>query len=274
MSRVISIVNQKGGVGKTTTSVSLAAALVKEGKKVLLLDMDAQGNATSGLGVDPANCTKTIYDVIIGESRLSEVIVSTVVDGLHLVPANADLSGATVELVSVERREFRLREAVQEVLGYYDFIFIDCPPSLGVLTINGIVASDEVIIPVQTEYYALEGLGQLLQTIQLIKEHLHPELVILGAVLTMYDKRYRLSEGVFRDMYQHFPHRVFRSVIPRNVRLAEAPSYGKPITQYDPSSKGARAYQKLAREVLITEKNSPIRHDIPQEINEDDTYDQ
>lgn len=274
MARVISIVNQKGGVGKTTTSVNLAAALAQEGKRVLLIDMDAQGNASSGVGVDVSQCEKTIYDVLVAQAKLSEVIVSTVVESLHLVPANADLSGAAVELVPVERREYRLREAVQEVVGYYDFVLIDCPPSLGVLTINGIVASDEVIIPVQTEYYALEGLGQLLQTIQLIREHLHPELTILGAVLTMYDKRYRLSEGVFRDMYQHFPHRVFRSVIPRNVRLAEAPSYGKPVTLYDPSSKGSRAYVKMAREVLITQKDSPIRHDIPQDINQDDIYEQ
>lgn len=274
MARVLSIVNQKGGVGKTTTSVNLAAALAKTGKKVLLVDMDAQGNASSGVGLDPAQCKKTVYDVLIGQAPLSQCIVSSIVDGMHVVPANGDLSGATVELVSMERREFRLREAMQEVLGYYDYVLIDCPPSLGVLTINGIVASDEVIIPVQTEYYALEGLGQLLQTIQLIKEHLHPQLEILGAVLTMYDKRYRLSEGVFRDMYQHFPYRVFRSVIPRNVRLAEAPSYGKPITEYDASSKGGRAYVKLAREVMVTLANAPIQHEIPQDIQEDEIYEQ
>jgi len=251
MGRIIAIVNQKGGVGKTTTAVNLASALAGEGKRVLLVDMDAQGNASSGVGVDTQKVERTLYHVLMQHLTLREVIVTTVVDNLHLAPSNVELAGAAVDLVPVDGREYRLRNSLLEVADYYDFILIDCPPSLGLLTINGIVAANEVLIPVQTEYYALEGLGQLLRTIELIKTHLHPKLQILGAVLTMFDKRNKLSEAVFRDIYQYFPNTVFRSVIPRNVRLAEAPSHGQPISLYDPYSKGAKAYEKLAKEVLI-----------------------
>jgi chromosome partitioning protein len=262
MGRILSIVNQKGGVGKTTTAVNLASALTAEGKRVLLVDMDAQGNASSGVGVDVQKVERTLYNVLMQHLTMQEVIVTTIVENLHLAPSNVDLAGAAVELVPVEGREYRLRDAIATVADYYDFILIDCPPSLGLLTINGIVASNEVLIPVQTEYYALEGLGQLLRTIELVKTHLHPQLEVLGAVLTMFDKRNKLSEAVFRDVYQYFPNKVFRSVIPRNVRLAEAPSHGQPISLYDPHSKGARAYAKLAKEIILsraTTQTQPTR---------------
>jgi chromosome partitioning protein len=252
MARVIAIVNQKGGVGKTTTAVNLASWLAREGKRVLLVDIDSQANATSGLGIDQTQLERSIYDVLKGAATVADIVRPTGVPGLHLAPATVDLAGAAVELVPVPRREFKLRDALASVGDYYDIILIDCPPSLGVLTINGIVGANEVLVPVQTEYYALEGLGQLLQTIELVKQHLQPQLEVLGAVLTMFDRRNRLSEQVLEDIYQHFPHRVFRSVIPRNVRLAEAPSHGKPISEYDEHSRGSRAYQKLARELLLT----------------------
>ncbi len=252
MSRVISIVNQKGGVGKTTTAVNVASALTHLGQRVLLVDMDPQANATSGVGVDPHSLERSIYDVLVHKMPIEDVLVDTAVDGMHAAPSGVDVAGATVELVPLERREFRLRDALVAVQEQYDFILIDCPPSLGILTVNGIVGSNEVLIPVQTEYLALEGLGQLLRTIELVREHLQPELSVLGAVLTMYDKRNKLSNAVFNDIYQFFPNKVFRSVIPRNVRLAEAPSHGKPVTEYDKSSKGAKAYKKLAQEIMIT----------------------
>lgn len=252
MTRIISIVNQKGGVGKTTTAINLASSLAHEGQRVLLIDMDSQGNATSGLGIDTTQLQHTIYDVLVHQVPLDQVIMTTNFERLHVAPANMDLAGAAVELVPVDGREFRLRQAILNMQQPYDFILIDCPPSLGLLTINGIVGSNEILVPVQTEYYALEGLGQLLRTIELVQQHLQPNLKLLGAVLTMYDKRNKLSEAVFKDIYQHFPHPVFRSIIPRNVRLAEAPSHGKPISSYDSFSKGARAYHKLAKEVLYT----------------------
>lgn len=257
MATIISVVNQKGGVGKTTTTVNVATYFAMEGKRVLLIDLDSQGNATSGMGIDPSAVEKSIYHVLVGDAAFSDIVIPTPVERLFIAPANVDLAGAAVELVSVDGREFRLQQALQSIDSSYDIIIMDCPPSLGLLTINGLVASQYVLIPVQAEYYALEGLGQLLRTIELVKEHLQPNIEVLGAVLTMFDRRNRLAEGVFTDMYQHFPHKVFRTVIPRNVRLAEAPSYGKPIALYDASSKGARAYQKLARELLITLKLMP-----------------
>ncbi len=253
MAYVISVVNQKGGVGKTTTAVNLAAYLALQGRFVLLVDLDPQSNATSGLGIDHRSMEKGLYEAIIGAVPLKDVIVSTKVEGLKLAPSTAALAGATVELVGMERREYRLADALLEVRNHYDYVIIDCPPSLGLLTVNGLTAADRVLIPVQAEYYALEGLSQLLQTITLVKDGLRNDLEILGAVLTMFDGRNRLSEDVMGELYKFFPNKIFRSVIPRNVRLAEAPSYGQPIAHYDPWSKGAKAYERLAREILDLE---------------------
>ena len=254
MGRIISVVNQKGGVGKTTTAVNLASFLAGEGKFVLLVDLDPQGNATAGLGVDPREIEKGVYEVISGENNFPDVIKETEIEGLHFVPATMSLAGANIELVNHEKREFLLHNNLLEIKSHYDYIIIDNPPSLGLLTINGLVAANELLVPVQCEYYALEGLGQLMNTVNLVKENLKPEIEILGAILTMYDKRNKLSQEVLLEIYKHFPNKVFRSVIPRNVKLAEAPSHGKPISLYDPKSKGGRAYEKLAREVLLTEQ--------------------
>lgn len=250
MSSIISIVNQKGGVGKTTTAVNLAAALAEAGKFVLLVDLDPQGNATSGLGLKNDQLDRGLYHAIMGVDAVSNVALNTHHAGLRVVPATPDLAGANVELVQVEGREAKLSDILSEVSHAYDFILIDCPPSLGILTINGLVAADHILIPVQAEYYALEGLGQLLKTIDLVRENIKPNLNILGAILTMYDSRNRLSEEVFQELYKYFPNNIFRSVIPRTVRLAEAPSYGKSIFHYEPGGKGAKAYERLAREVL------------------------
>ncbi|MFH1286621.1 MAG: AAA family ATPase [Candidatus Magasanikbacteria bacterium] len=250
MSRVIAIVNQKGGVGKTTTAMNVAAFLSEMGKFVLLVDMDPQGNATSGLGFPKEQVPYGIYEVLSSQKRFHDVIRNTAHEGLRLVPATPNLAGANVELVQVDRREFQLSDILEEAKHAYDYIIIDCPPSLGLLTLNSLVAADELLIPVQAEYYALEGLGQLMQTIGLIREHIKPNLSVLGAVITMYDKRTRLSEDVMNELYQFFPNTIFRSVIPRTVRLAEAPSFGQSIFHYDPRGKGARAYERLAREVL------------------------
>jgi chromosome partitioning protein len=250
MARIISLVNQKGGVGKTTTAVNLATYLVAEGKKVLLVDLDPQGNASSGLGIDNQNLEKTLYHSLIFKIHPREVIIPGKTDGLDLMPSNQDLSGAAVELIEVENREFRLKEILNKIKEEYDFVIIDSPPSLGLLTINGLVASDEVIIPVQTEYFALEGLGQLLSTIDLVKENLHPSLAVTGIVLTMYDKRNRLARQVVKEVKRYFPENVFDSVIPRTVRLAEAPSFGKSILNFDRFNKGAHAYRCLAQELI------------------------
>lgn len=249
MPKIIALVNQKGGVGKTTTAVNLGAYLAALGKFVLLVDIDPQANATSGLGVDHRSLEKGIYDTLLSQAALREVIKNTSHDGYRLAPATLSLAGANVDLVTMTNREFKLRNVLEEAKHAYDYILIDCPPSLGLLTINGLVAADKVLIPVQAEYYALEGLGQLLETIQLIKDNIHPNLEVLGAVLTMFDSRNRLSNDVLEELYKFFPNKIFRSVIPRSVRLAEAPSFGKSILQYDPSSKGARAYERLAREI-------------------------
>jgi len=250
MSVVISVVNQKGGVGKTTTAVNLAAGLAEAGKFVLLVDLDSQGNATSGLGIKHQELEKGLYNTLIGESRLHDVIHNTAHAGLRVAPATPDLAGANVELVNMENRENRLADALSEVRHAYDFIIIDCPPSLGVLTLNGLVAADHLLVPVQAEYYAFEGLGQLLKTIDLVKEKVKPSLNLLGAVVTMFDSLNRLSEEVMHELYQHFPNNIFRSVIPRTVRLAEAPSFGQSIFHYEPNGKGAKAYERLTREVL------------------------
>lgn len=262
MARIIAIVNQKGGVGKTTTAVNLASGIAELGQRVLLVDMDPQGNATSGTGIAAETIQQSLYDVLVQQIPAASVILPTSVPGLDILPSTVDLAGASVELVPVEQREFRLQQALNSIQESYDFIFIDCPPSLGILTINALVGATEILIPVQAEYYALEGLGQLLNTIHLVQQHLHPPLKVLGAVLTMFDRRNKLAEAVFRDIYQYFPDTVFGSVIPRNVRLAEAPSHGQPITQYDPRSKGAKAYRKLAKEILYTSADLTTRHQL------------
>jgi chromosome partitioning protein len=250
MPSVISIVNQKGGVGKTTTAVNLAAGLSEAGKFVLLVDLDPQGNATSGLGVHPEENDFGLYHTIIGQARVHDIVRNTAHTGLRIAPATPDLAGANVELVNVDGRESKLSDVIAEAKHAYDYIIIDCPPSLGILTLNGLVAADHVLIPVQAEYYALEGLGQLLKTIDLVRENIKPDLNVLGAVLTMYDSRNRLSEEVLHELYKYFPNNIFRSVVPRTVRLAEAPSYGQSIFHYEPSGKGAKAYERLTREFL------------------------
>ncbi len=250
MAQIIAIVNQKGGVGKTTTAVNLGAYLANLGKFVLLVDMDPQANATSGLGIDHRTLERGVYEAILGGVAFREIILNTSIQGYKVAPATISLAGANVELVNVERREFRLYDSILEVRNDFDYIIIDCPPSLGLLTINSLVAADQVFIPVQAEYYALEGLGQLLETIKLVQDNLKPDLKILGALITMYDSRVGLSEAVLKELYQYFPNKIFRSVIPRNVRLAEAPSHGLSILHYDAKSKGAHAYERLAREML------------------------
>ena len=250
ISRIIAVVNQKGGVGKTTTAINLAAALAESGRFVLLVDMDPQGNATSGLGLPREQVQHGIYEALAKERRIHDVVHNTGHEGLRLVPSTQHLAGANIELVDVERREHQLSDLLAEVSHAYDYILIDCPPSLGLLTINSLVAADEILIPVQAEYYALEGLGQLLQTIDLVRQHIKPEIGILGAVITMFDKRTRLSDDVLRELYKFFPNEIFRSVVPRTVRLAEAPSFGKSIFHYEPTGKGAKAYERLAREIL------------------------
>ena len=253
MAQVIAVANQKGGVGKTTTSVNLAVYLAALGKFVLLIDLDPQANATSGLGVSHADLEKGVYEVLNKQCSFKDVILNTVHEGLRLAPATVSLAGAGVELVGTENRESHLHRSLDEIRGHYDYIIIDCPPSLGLLTINGLVAADKVLIPVQAEYYALEGLGQLISTINLVKDNIKPELDILGAVITMFDARNKLSAEVMSELYKFFPDKIFRSVIPRNVRLAEAPSYGKSILHYDKESRGARAYERLARELVDME---------------------
>ncbi len=250
MAKTIAIVNQKGGVGKTTTSINLGAFLAHMGRSVLLVDLDPQANASSGLGIDHKQVTAGIYECLVGQKRIHEVTHNTGVAGYRVVPANNALAGASVELISLERREYRLADLLQEVASSYDYILIDCPPSLGILTINALIAADEVLIPVQAEYYALEGLGQLMNTIELIKTHIKPNLTILGTALTMFDGRNKLSTEVMHELYKYFPNKIFRSVIPRTVRLAEAPSFGKTILEYEPDGKAATAYERLAREIM------------------------
>jgi len=250
MSRIISIVNQKGGVGKTTTAINLAAYLAHLGKSVLLVDLDPQGNASSGIGVNYKKIEKGVYHPLISQAPFKEIVMPTDIDSLKVAPSTVDLAGARVELVDLETREFKLYEALLEVRNDYDYIIIDCPPSLCLLTINGLVASGETLIPVQTEYYALEGLGQLLKTIEMVQGSLKPDLKILGAVMTMYDDRNKLSLDVFNELYKYFPNKIFRTVIPRNVKLAEAPSFGQSILHYGRRSPGGKAYRRLAREIM------------------------
>lgn len=254
MAHIISVVNQKGGVGKTTTSVNLAAYLAHMGKFVLVVDLDPQANTTSAFGIDYNELGGGTYEAMIGSHAIKDLIRATDHEGLRVLPSAPSLAGAAVELVGELAREYKLRDALLEVRNDYDYIFIDNPPSLGLLTINGLCASDSVLIPVQAEYFALEGLGQLLHTVQLIKDSLNPSLDIMGAVITMFDPRTKLSREVFQELYRHFPDTIFRSVIPRSVRLAEAPSFGKTILGYDPGSKAAKSYERLAREFIYREE--------------------
>ena len=254
MAKVISIANQKGGVGKTTTAVNLSACIAAKGNKVLLVDIDPQGNATSGLGVE-AHDKKSIYNILIDEVEMKDAILPTIVKKLDVCPANIDLAGAEVELVSMVSRETRLKDAIDKIKDLYDYIFIDCPPSLGLITLNSFTASDSVLVPIQCEYYALEGLGQLINTISLVQKHLNKNLEIEGVVLTMFDSRTNLSTQVASEVEKYFGNKVFQTIIPRNIRLSEAPSHGLPITLYDPESKGSETYRKLAKELLkINEK--------------------
>ncbi|MEY8304772.1 ParA family protein [Anaerosalibacter bizertensis] len=250
MSRTVSIFNQKGGVGKTTTIINLGAAIGKKNKKVLIVDVDPQGNTTSGLGLNKRNLNTSTYDLLINEIPIKESIVKTSAENVFLVPSNVELAGAEVELVKLENRELRLKKALEEVYSEYDYIFIDCPPSLGVLSINALVASNSVLIPIQCEYYALEGVSQLVDTIKLVKRSLNPSLEIEGVVLSMFDGRTNLSIQVVDEVKKHFRGKVYTSIIPRNVRLAEAPSYGLSVIDYDPKSRGAEAYIDLAEEFL------------------------
>ena len=253
MGRIIAVANQKGGVGKTTTSINLAACLAEKGKKVLAVDMDPQGNLTSGLGVDKDSVEKSIYELIIGEVDIKEVINKEVLENLDIIPTSIDLSAAEIELIGLDDKEYILRNAIDQVKDQYDFVIIDCPPSLSMLTINAMTTADSVIVPIQCEYYALEGLSQLIHTVELVKERLNPILKIEGVVFTMYDARTNLSLQVVENVKENLNQNIYKTIIPRNVRLAEAPSYGQPITLYDPRSSGAESYRLLAEEVINRE---------------------
>lgn len=253
MSKIIAIANQKGGVGKTTTSVNLGAGLATLGKRVLLVDIDPQGNTTSGVGINKADVENCIYNILIDEIAPHEAILETKIDGLHIIPATIQLAGAEIELVSTISRELRLKKALGMVKQQYDYIIIDCPPSLGILTINSLTAADSVIIPIQCEYYALEGLSQLLNTVRLVQKNLNPHLRIEGVLLTMLDARTNLGIQVIEEVKKYFQEKVYRTIIPRNIRLSEAPSHGQSIITYDPRSKGAEVYTELAKEVVSYE---------------------
>ncbi len=250
MGKVIAIANQKGGVGKTTTSINLSASLALKGKKVLVIDTDPQGNTTSGFGVEKNIIDNTIYELMLGDCSIKECILKDVMKGVSIIPSNVNLAAAEVELIGIPDKEFILKKEVEWIKDDYDYIIIDCPPSLNMLTINAMTTADSVLVPIQCEYYALEGLGQLIHTINLVKERLSPYLDMEGVVFTMYDARTNLSEQVVENVKENISHKIFNTVIPRNIRLAEAPSYGMPISMYDPKSAGAEAYMNLADEVI------------------------
>src|SRR5688572_5841491 len=247
--RVLAVANQKGGVGKTTTAVNLGSALAEAGFRVLVIDLDPQGNASTGLGVNPRDLEMSVYDVIMNDASLDDCVEPTSLKNLFVVPATIDLAGAEIELVPAMSRELKLRKAIDEVRDHYDIVLIDCPPSLGLLTVNGLAAADDVIVPIQCEYYALEGLGQLLRNVGLVRSNLNPTLDVRGIVLTMYDARTKLADQVVAEVREYFGAKVYKTVVPRTVRLSEAPSFGQPIIVFDPSSRGATAYRDLAKEV-------------------------
>lgn len=249
MGKIIAVANQKGGVGKTTTAITLSAILAKKGKKVMLIDADPQGNATSGVGIEK-EMEKSVYELLVEDTKIEEVLQNSKIKNLKVCPSNINLAGAEVELVSMMSREQRLKEKLEEIKNDFDYIIIDCPPSLGLITLNAFTAANSVLIPIQCEYYALEGLGQLINTINLVKKHLNKNLEIEGALLTMYDIRTNLSNQVVKEVKKYFGDKVYKTVIPRNVKLSEAPSYGMPITVYDPKSKGAKNYEKFAKELI------------------------
>lgn len=250
MGRIIAIANQKGGVGKTTTAINLSACLAEKGKKVLSIDMDPQGNMTSGLGISKDEVEKTVYDLIIGEAEIEDIICREVSENLDILPTNIDLSAAEIELIGIDDKEYIIKKEVEKIRDNYDFIIIDCPPSLSMLTINAMTTADSVLVPIQCEYYALEGLSQLIHTIELVQERLNPVLSIEGVVFTMYDARTNLSLQVVENVKDNLNQNIYKTIIPRNIRLAEAPSYGMPINQYDSKSAGAESYRLLADEVI------------------------
>lgn len=253
MGRIIAIANQKGGVGKTTTAINLSASLAEKGRKVLAIDMDPQGNMSSGLGLDKNSIDGTIYDMIIGEADVEEVIHKNTIENLDILPSNVDLSAVEIEMIDVENKEFVVKNSIQKIRDNYDYVIIDCPPSLSLLTVNAMTTADSVLVPIQCEYYALEGLSQLIHTVELVKDRLNPILEIEGVVFTMYDARTNLSLQVVENVKDNLEQNIYKTIIPRNIRLAEAPSYGTPINQYDPRSAGAESYMKLAEEVIEKE---------------------
>lgn len=256
MGKIIAIANQKGGVGKTTTAFNLGSCLARDGKRVLLVDADPQANATSGLGIDPASSEVSVYECLVDEFPTSEAIMSTCIDGLEIIPSRIDLVGAEVELMNRPDRDRTMSRVLSAVKSDYDYILIDCSPSLGVITVNALTAADSVIIPVQAEYFALEGISQLLNTIRIIKSRLKPALEIEGFLLTMYDARLRLANQIYEELKAHFGDMVFKTVIPRNIKLSESPSHGLPVILYDPDSRGAIAYGQLSRELLMRHRRS------------------